>query len=264
MSGGSFVSCPAAPVPGQTFEVTFRFPAHCQPLTRRRTARRSGSPRPSRARSKAWKNPEFSLLAPGEPGDDGQETRFHVEKLLVPDGYEIYEELREAVSVLLREIRKDGALPFSLLSIIIGIPRPVLSRVKARIYAEITIQPPGGKDMIPLLANQGLAFRSVEQMYEVLGRGLVVNFSEFARAPRLRLAPPSRYEATEYRILPAFIAGPVDRRTRPPDGPEATAPERGAAGHASRHARLHDILLKRAHDSAKATEAAKKSGKGHG
>ena len=127
-----------------------------------------------------WRKPEFDLPAPVKPGDpDGKKpenNRFLIWALLVMEGFEVYEELRSAIAGMFRDLRQDGSRSFSMLAILIGLPPDVRERVQDTLFSEITFRPPGGRDMLPLRGNEGLAFRNVEQVYEVLGRALIVNF----------------------------------------------------------------------------------------
>ena len=119
--------------------------------------------------------PEFAL------GPPEARRSFEIRKLLVMEGHAVYEQLRYAIAVQLREVSAEKSMPLSILSVLMGIPVPAIEGVRKALFAEIIFLPPEGKDWLPLGTNEGLAFEAVDEIYEVLGRAIVVNFPTLPR-----------------------------------------------------------------------------------
>lgn len=96
------------------------------------------------------------------------------------EGFVVYERLRHAIAAQIRDVSAEASIPTSLVSVLMGLPVETLASIRADLFREIIFLPPDGKDWVPLIhgrgSNEGLAFSSVEQVYEVLGRAMVVNF----------------------------------------------------------------------------------------
>ena len=129
---------------------------------------------------KDWENPEF------EWGEGENRRQFEIRELLIMEGHEVYEKLRYAVAEQLRDVGERKST-FALVGVLMGIHPDTMREIRRALFKEIIFLPHGGQDWLPLTkVNEGLAFKSQGEVYQLLARAVIVNFPDLL--PLLGLA----------------------------------------------------------------------------